>query len=417
MKEDYKLNPIIYQVREYTFKILDEHSKLNVYTTISKLYRIETNIKKIVLEDNLNEIDFNSLFLANCIYTIQQATANLRELDFTEIDKNLDNIKGLDKIITGLKVKFNIENLLLEKASLIVIQSLPDNNATVLEAQILSDAIVMDFADNNGRERLKSLYEELILKDIHLSKTNWYDILIPLIGNYKAYTNYGKDKVKPCIENLRKSLKGEREELENKKDLLLKKELKISDKEIKKLKKDLSKIKDRDDRGIQTLFRTTSKNHYTLNEMVDRKAKIMITVNSIILSLFLGGVIGELSSGLNVYIPILIFSIANLISITFAIISIMPNKTQGNFTEEEVRSKKGNLLYFGNFYNMHYRDFEWGFLQMLNDKDYLYTSMIRDIYYQGQILHKKYTYIRISLFTFLLGLGLSIVTHLFFINL
>ncbi|MCB0459846.1 MAG: hypothetical protein KDC74_07515 [Flavobacteriaceae bacterium] len=417
MKEDYKLNPIIYQVREYTFKILDEHSKLNVYTTISKLYRIETNIKKIVSEDNLNEIDFNSLFLANCIYTIQQATINLRELDFTEIDKNLYNIKGLDKIITGLKVKFNIENLLLEKANLIVIQSLPDNNATVLEAQILSDAIVMDFADNNGRERLKSLYEELILKDIHLSKTNWYDTLIPLIGNYKAYTNYGKDKVKPCIENLRKSLKGEREELENKKDLLLKKELKISDKEIKKLKKDLSKIKDRDDRGIQTLFRTTSKNHYTLNEMVDRKAKIMITVNSIILSLFLGGFIGKLSSGLNVYIPILIFSIANLISITFAIISIMPNKTQGNFTEEEVRSKKGNLLYFGNFYNMHYRDFEWGFLQMLNDKDYLYTSMIRDIYYQGQILHKKYTYIRISLFIFLLGLGLSIVTHLFFINL
>ena len=32
------------------------------------------------------------------------------------------------------------------------------------------------------------------------------------------------------------------------------------------------------------------KNHYTLNQMIDRKANIMITVNSIILSLVIGGV-------------------------------------------------------------------------------------------------------------------------------
>lgn len=416
MEENYKLSPVIYKVREYTFKILDEHSKSNVYTTISRLYRIEKNIKKIISEDNLYDVDFDSLFLANCVYTIKQATANLSELDFTEIDKNLVNIKDLDNIIAELKVKFNIQSLLLEKTNLIVIQSLPNNDATILEAQIFSDAIVMDFADSFGRERLKSLYEELILKDIHLSKINWYDTLIPIVSNYKTYTNYAKTQIEPSIEKLVVSLKKERKELENQKDLLLKKELKISDKEIKKLKKDFKKVKGRDDRGIQTLFRTTSKNHYTLNEMVDRKAKIMITVNSIILSLFLGGIIGKLNSGIAVNIPIFIFSISNLISIIFAIISIMPNKTQGDFTEEEVRSKKGNLLYFGNFHNMHYRDFEWGFLQMLNDKDYLYTSMIRDIYYQGQILHKKYTYIRISLFTFLLGLVLAIITHLFIIN-
>ena len=145
--------------------------------------------------------------------------------------------------------------------------------------------------------------------------------------------------------------------------------------------------------------------------MVDSKASIMITVNSIILSLILGGIIGKSSKEIVVYVPSIIFAVANLISITFAIISIVPNKTQGNFTEEEIRSKKGNLLYFGNFHNMHYRDFEWAFLQMLQDKDYLYSSMIRDFYYQGQILHKKYIHLRISLYTFLFGLGIAILSH------
>lgn len=187
-------------------------------------------------------------------------------------------------------------------------------------------------------------------------------------------------------------------------------------KEIKKLKKNSSKIKDRDDRGIQTLFHTTSKNHYTLKEMADSKARIMIMVNSVILSLFIGGIINKSSIELTSYIPAIVFSITNLILIFFAITSIIPNKTQGYFTKEEIRTKKGDLLYFGDFHNMHYHDFEWGFLQMLNDKDHLYTSIVHDFYYQGHTLHKKYTYIRISLFAFLFGLGLTILTHLFFNN-
>jgi len=85
----------------------------------------------------------------------------------------------------------------------------------------------------------------------------------------------------------------------------------------------------------------------------------------------------------------------------------MPAKTQGDFSEEEIRSKEGNLLYFGNFHNMQLRDFEWGFLQLLNDKDYLYQSMIRDYYFQGIALNRKYKFIRTSLTIFLIGFGVA----------
>src|SRR6202042_3081641 len=44
------------------------------------------------------------------------------------------------------------------------------------------------------------------------------------------------------------------------------------------------KNKDRPERGIETMFRISSSNHQRLSDMADKKAHIMITVNSIILS-------------------------------------------------------------------------------------------------------------------------------------
>ena len=47
------------------------------------------------------------------------------------------------------------------------------------------------------------------------------------------------------------------------------------------------KLQKYDARGIQTLFRTLSRNHYNLLKMVDNKARIILTVNSIITSLLM----------------------------------------------------------------------------------------------------------------------------------
>ena len=189
-------------------------------------------------------------------------------------------------------------------------------------------------------------------------------------------------------------------------------ELSISDSEYKALKKSLNSVKGRDERGIQTMLRTTSRNHYTLNQMVDRKANIMISINAIVLSLILSRIVGNEHTFCVHNYPVLFILIASVISIAFAIISIIPAKTHGQFTEDEIRSKKGNLLYFGNFHNMKFRDYNWGMLQMLNDSEYLYTSMIRDQYFLGQMLSRKYKNIRIALVTFLIGVSLGAVSFL-----
>lgn len=405
MKENTNISQIVNNIKDYTFEIIDKESDKNLYTTISRVYRIEKNINTIIKEDRIENIDIDCLYLANYVLNIEQATTKANTLNFK------DSETSINEILDSLRLKFKLNSETVNRVKTIIIESFPFNETKLLESKIISDANIMDFAGSQGRDRLKKMYEQMILKDFKLSKSNWYDTLIGILDNYKTTTHFGQTHVQPSIDKLYKSLRKERKDHKNHTNLILQKELKISDQEIKKLKKDIGKIKGRDDRGIQTLFRNTSRNHYTLNKMVDGKARIMITINSIILSLILGGIIGKSSNEVVLNIPSIIFAVTNLISIAFAIISITPNKTQGNFTEEDIRSKKGNLLYFGNFHNMHYRDFEWAFLQLLQDKDYLYTSMIKDFYYQGQILQVKNKLIRISLYSFLIGLVAAIASH------
>ena len=396
------------EIRKYVIEVLDKNADRSIYTTIGRLYRIEKNIRTILSEEELTDEEKDMTYLALYVTTIELSNTKLKVIDRAKIEK--DVLKANEKICK----KFSLDMAVKEKMDAIIKQSIPTLPAIVTfpEAKVIRDSAMMEFTGPNGREHLKQRYEELVLRDFELPQANWYDTVISMTANMKAHTNYGKIHIQPELEKLNKKLIKEKKDVVKRTSLLLKKELNISEVEIKKLKKDIQKAKDRDERGIQTLFKTTIKNHYTLNQMVDSKARIMITVNSIILSLIMGGLIGETEYITLSSLPILGLGITSIFSIIFAIIAIRPNLTQGDFTEEEVRSKEGNLLYFGNFHNMHFRDFEWAFLQMLSDKNYLYGSMIRDYYYQGIGLNRKYRFIHYSLTVFLYGLGITFIGFL-----
>ncbi|MGZ3940001.1 MAG: Pycsar system effector family protein, partial [Flavisolibacter sp.] len=47
--------------------------------------------------------------------------------------------------------------------------------------------------------------------------------------------------------------------------------------------------------------------------------------------------------------------------------------------------------------------------QMMKDGDYLYNSMIKDVYFLGIVLAKKYRYLRISYTIFMLGLIVAVI--------
>ena len=406
-QQEHQYYSVLPEIRAYATEVLAENEDRSLYTNVGRLYRMEKYFNLISQEENLLEEDLFSLKLLLYTNLVHNAKSHQDRFD---IDKSIQHAQKTAKKIVK---KFNLPEEILNRLVKAIKEAMPGTVATLPEAKVMHDAVLMDFTGSRGRDRLKLVYEEMLLRDIELPQESWYDTLISIVDRQQTYTSYGKLHIEPEVEKLAKKLHKEKKEVEHKNSLLLKKELNINESEIKELRKNIKAAAGRDERAIQTLFRTTIKNHYTLNEMVDRKSNIMITVNSIILSLIMGGIFGGDFAFSVKSLPIILLSITCITSIVFAVISIIPAKTQGDFSEEEIRNKEGNLLYFGNFHNMHPRDFEWGFLQLLNDKEYLYGSMIRDYYFQGINLDKKYKSIRISLRTFLIGFGISSTLFLF----
>lgn len=168
------------------------------------------------------------------------------------------------------------------------------------------------------------------------------------------------------------------------------------------------------ERGIETMFRTTLNNHNNLSGLVDNKANILLSVNAIIISVSLTTIIPKLDNPSNSHLitPTLILVVSSVIAITFAILATRPSVTKGSFTREEVNEKKINLLFFGNFYKMSYDDYNWAMNELMKDKEYLYNSMIKDLYHLGIVLEKKYRLLRIAYTIFMFGIILSVVAFL-----
>jgi predicted metal-dependent HD superfamily phosphohydrolase len=163
------------------------------------------------------------------------------------------------------------------------------------------------------------------------------------------------------------------------------------------------------ERGIQTMFRTTSNNHFELSTLADGKANIMISVNAIIISVVLTVLLVRIPYYKQYIIPTALLAITCLAAMIFAILATRPSISSGRFSEEDIRSKRTNLLFFGNFYRMTMEEYQWGMNEMLKDREYLYNSMIKDIYYLGVVLARKYRFLRIAYTIFMYGLIISVV--------
>lgn len=144
--------------------------------------------------------------------------------------------------------------------------------------------------------------------------------------------------------------------------------------------------------------------------MADNKANIMISVNSIIISLVLSVLARKLEDWPNLILPTALLTIVCLVATIFAILAVRPNVTSGKFSREDIEGKTANLLFFGNFHQMELTDYEWGMKEMMNDSDFLYASMTRDIYYLGKVLGKKYKFLRVSYTVFMFGFAASVVS-------
>lgn len=262
----------------------------------------------------------------------------------------------------------------------------------------------------------ESFYDQTLLLKCEKEKTgshpinlkDWLKDSREFAQKHTYHTSFGQRFLEPVKKvNLKflelkiGNLETEQEEVKDKK----------KDKKDKKGKKE-KKEKSKPERGVETLFRVTSTNHMELSAMADTKANIMISVNSIIISIVVTILIRKLEEFPNYTIPAILLISTCLIAMVFAILATRPKVTKGVVTKEDIAKKEGNLLYFGNFYQMSLQDYTEGMNRMLEDSEYLYGTMTRDIYFLGKVLSKKYWMLRKSYNVFMFGFIISVIAFL-----
>lgn len=183
--------------------------------------------------------------------------------------------------------------------------------------------------------------------------------------------------------------------------------MKNEDKKKDSLKLKKEKLQKIDLRGIQTLFRNVSRNHYTLLKMVDNKAKIILTVNSIITSIFFG--IHFFNYGtkvITINIGTKILVISSMLSMVFALFSMLPHLYFGKSFN---RSGYKGALYAENFSRESLDDFKKEFERIMSKGQNIYDEMIGDLYFLGKVISIKQRILTLSVVIFLIGLVATII--------
>ena len=283
------------------------------------------------------------------------------------------------ELMTAFMKEYANDGQLIEKIEQCILATRPPRNHSSLLFQIICDADTYHFGTKDFKQTNKLVWEEYKARDPNLVEKEWRAKSADFLNQHEFYTKYCKD------------LLDERKN-KNMKKLQKKAEEKTADKteaelSLAKLDKDNSGLKSK---GIQTMLRLTSTNHFHLSDMADSKAHILISVNAIIISVILSVLLRRLEETPYLTIPTIIFLLVSVATIVISIISTRPKVSGGMFTSQDVTDKKTNLLFFGNFYKTSYEDYNAAMREMMKDTDYLYGSLIKDIYTLGTVLGRKY---------------------------
>lgn len=297
----------------------------------------------------------------------------------------------------------------------ILATQIPQKPTNLLE-DIVCDADLFHLGTDRFSERNKLMRKEMeAFKGKKVDKDEWRRSTIRLLETHRYHTDYCRlllnEKKQENLDKLREKEGVPPTPVTNAITALLRQH-EGGDDEQEGLNLDKKKKKKDPGRGIDTVFRITSNNNQRLSSQADSKAHIMIQVNSIIISVLLSLLLRKIEDHTNLAIPAIILLVVNLTTIIFSILATRPHIPPGTFSKQDLDEKKVNLLFFGNFYKMSLQEYAGGMLQMMDDRDFLYGSLIRDVYFQGIALGNKYRWLRLSYNVFMYGLIVSVLAFM-----
>lgn len=366
------------------------------------LYHNYTHTKRVL--KSVNEIVKNSDISENDAEIVRLA-ALLHDTGYTRTREGHEEESV--NIATDFLKENNVPESAIDAVNRCIMATKFKDLPTSELGKILRDADASHFGKDYFNEASEFLRKELEIQGVkNFSPSEWLNENIDLLSSrHQYYTDYAlKNWQKQKDENLSSLIKKKKKQ----KEKLKKEELKAKYKAQYK--------NDSPERAIQSFYRIALKNHIKLSDIADTKANILLSVNAIIISLVLANLISKLDNNSYLIYPTAIFTLSCIISMILSIIATRPNVTSGQFTKEDVANKEVNLMFFGNFHKMELKEYEWAIDELLKDKDYVYSSMTKDLYFLGKVLERKYRILRITYTIFMSGIIISVLAFAYAIK-
>lgn len=268
----------------------------------------------------------------------------------------------------------------------------PQSPGNLLE-QIVCDADLFHLGGAAFELRNKLMHKEAEqIAQVKIAKNVWRGLTIQLLKNHHYHTDYAREKLDPGKQQHISELERQQQ-----------KYLSKSTEETKTKKPD---------RGIETMFRVSTTNSQRLSDMADNKANILLTVNSIILSVVVALLVQKLDTNQHLIAPTVLLLIGVVATMVLAILSTIPKVKDGHFRPEDVENKSVNLLFFGNFHQMPYESYYDAMKKAMDDYDFLYSMLTQDVYSQGVVLGRKYKLLRYAYGIFMFSLIISVIAFI-----
>lgn len=386
---------LLNEIESYVFDYYKVNAPAeNIYHNLSHIQNVVKMVEEIGAGSNLSKSEIEILKIAAWFHDIghmktwgghEEIGANFAAEYLTKKNYPSEGIKKVTECILSTQMPHHPKNILQE---------------VICDADIAHIG-TKDFFDQSDLLKLEiEKRETRKLSDIEWLKKN-----IDFLTKNKFFTKYAKvrfDEKKNS--NLLKVQKKYKKKMEKKNQEKTKDDkLAIEKEKLAKKKADAKKS----DRGIETMFRNIIRTHVSFSSMADSKANIMISVNTLLLGAVFTILARKLDTNPYLIVPTVVLTIVSLTTLIMAVRVTRPTISSGIFTKEDIKNKNTNLLFFGNFYKMNLKDFTWGMEEMMEDKDFLYGSMIKDFYYLGQVLGKKYKILRLCYTIFMYGISIS----------
>jgi predicted metal-dependent HD superfamily phosphohydrolase len=205
---------------------------------------------------------------------------------YNEGEASTHEQKSIEIVTDFLSRRGVDEKLTARVASAIEATKMPQSPVNLVE-KILCDGDLHHLATDDFKAKSQLLRQErewLLGQDI--SKKEWNKHNIEFLSQHKYFTTYGQEQLEPKkqgnLASLQKKKKGKEAE-----EAVEEEAFPYVFEEVSKSKTTQKEEAKNAERGIQTMFRTTSTNHLELSALADGKSNIMISVNAIIISVVL----------------------------------------------------------------------------------------------------------------------------------